>query len=127
VSIDARLTAARRASIARALEASEYPARLASRAGLVAAVNEVKAAIAAAQAIDPTGRSTVLLLGELGRRLLSLDRRLRALWTADRRRVVAQVIALAALGRAAGHPVQPDPRDLVRIAAPDPTAGPEAF
>jgi hypothetical protein len=40
--------------------------------------------------------------------------------------VVAQVIALAALGRAAGHPVQPEPRDLVRIAAPDSTTGPDA-
>jgi hypothetical protein len=118
VSIDTRLTRARRACIAGALEASEHPARMASRAAVAAAANQVRAAFAAVQAIDPGGGGTAALRAELRRRLDALDRRLDAMWSADRRRVVALVMALAATGRAAGYPVQPSARDLVRTTAP---------
>jgi hypothetical protein len=114
VSIDVRLTSFRRAAIARALEASEHPDRLDDRAAVAAAWNEVKAAIAATRRIDPVGRSTTGLRAELARRLRALADRLDALWAADRQHVVAHVLALAALARAAGRPVHPQAADRVR-------------
>ncbi len=114
MSIDVRLTSFRRAAIARALEASEYPDRLQDRAAVAAAWNEVKAATAAARRIDPSGQSTASLRAELARRLRALADRLDALWVADRQHVVAHVLALAVLARAAGRPVHPQTADLVR-------------
>lgn len=114
MSIDVRLTSFRRAAIARALEASEYPDRLDDRAAVAAAWNEVKAAIAAARRIDPSGHSTAGLRAELARRLRALAGRLDALWAKDRQHVVAHVLALAVLARAAGRPVHPQAADRVR-------------
>jgi hypothetical protein len=114
VSIDVRLTSFRRAAIARALEASEYPDRLDDRAAVAAAWNEVKAAIAAARRIDPSGHSTAGLRTELARRLRALADRLDVLWAEDRQHVVAHILALAALARAAGRPVHPLTADRVR-------------
>ena len=123
MSIEARLTCARRACIARALELSEHPDRLSGRDAVAAASNEVRAAIAAARRIDPTGFSNALLRAELRRRQRALAARFDLLVTDERRAVVAQVVALAAIGRAAGHPVRPQPRDLQRAAAPEPGDG----
>jgi hypothetical protein len=114
VTIEVRLTSFRRAAIARALEASEYPDRLQDRAAVAAAWNEVKAAIAAARRIDPSGLATAGLRVELARRLRALADRLDALWARDRQHVVAHVLALAALARAAGCPVHPLAADRVR-------------
>ena len=122
MSTDARLTCARRRCIARALEASEHPERLAGRAAVAAALKDVKAALAAARGIDPAGAATVVLRAALERRRVALVDRLDALWIDDRRSVVAQVLALAALGRAAGGPVRPQARDAVRPARPAPVA-----
>jgi hypothetical protein len=115
------LTRTRCARIARALEASEDPQALGTRQAVIAVWNEVKAAARAARRIDPTGRSTRRLHAELERRLRLLAGRLDALTREDRRSVVAQVLALAALGRAAGHAVQPLCRDFVRT----PSMGPD--
>jgi hypothetical protein len=114
VTTDVRLTSFRRAAIARALEASEYPDRLEDRAAVAAAWNEVKAAIAAARRIDPSGLATAGLRVELARRLRALADRLDALWARDRQHVVAHVLALAVLARAAGRPVHPQAADRVR-------------
>jgi hypothetical protein len=54
------------------------------------------------------------LRAELARRLRSLADRLDALWAEDRQHVVAHVLALAALARAAGRPVHPLAADRVR-------------
>lgn len=112
------LTRARRACIARALEASEHPAAMTGIAELAAAWHDVKAACTAAQRIDPDGHGNAALRAELDRRLFCIAARLDALRDEERRRVVALVMALAALGRAAGHAVLPLARDLHR-AAPD--------
>lgn len=112
------LTRARRACIARALEASEHPASMNCVAELAAAWHDVKAACTAAQRIDPDGHGNAPLRAELDRRLLAIAAQLDALRDDERRRVVAQVLALAVLGRAAGHAVLPLPRDLHR-ATPD--------
>jgi hypothetical protein len=118
----ARLTQARRACIARALEASELPAKMSSRARVTAAAADVRSALAALRSIDPQGGDTARLRAELQRRHDALARRLELLWSADRRRVVALVIAQAAIGRAAGHPVQPGAGDRVRPLSADPAA-----
>lgn len=110
------LTRARRACIARALELSEHPATLDSVDALAAAWHDVKAALTAAQRIDPSGLRNARLRAELERRLLAIATRLDALRDEERRRVVAQVMALVVLGRAAGHAVQPLARDLLRAA-----------
>jgi hypothetical protein len=112
--LSASLTRARHNCIARALEASEHPGGITSSDVLAAARNEVNAALSAAQRIDPGGRSNRALRAELERRLWAIACRMEALRAEDRRRVVAQVIALAAIGRAAGRPVLPPARDLRR-------------
>jgi hypothetical protein len=112
------LTRARRACIARALEVSEQPAAMTCVDDLAAAWHDVKAACTAAQRIDPGGHANAPLRAELDRRLFAIAARLDALREEERRRVVAQVMALAALGRAAGHAVLPLARDLHR-ATPD--------
>lgn len=116
------LTRARRACIARALEVSEHPGAMTCVADLAAAWHDVKAACTAAQRIDPGGHVNAPLRAELDRRLLGIAARLDALRDEERRRVVAQVMALVALGRAAGHAVLPLARDLHR-AAPDGSGG----
>lgn len=109
-----RLTRTRCARIARALEASEYPQDLCSRAAVIDAWNEVKSAVRAARRLDPSGRSTRRLQSEFERRLRLLAARLDVLTREDRQSVVAEVLALAALGRAAGHAVLPLRRDVPR-------------
>jgi hypothetical protein len=109
-----RLTRTRCARIARALEASEYPQDLGSRAAVIDVWHEVKAAVRAARRLDPSGRSTRRLHGELERRLRMLAARLDVLTREDRQSVVAEVLALAALGHAAGYAVQPLRRDFTR-------------
>jgi hypothetical protein len=110
------LTRARRACIARALEASEHPAAMTCVAELAAAWHALKAACTAAQRIDPGGHDNAALRAELDRRLFGIAARLDALRDEERRRVVAQLLALVALGRAAGHAVLPLARDLHRAA-----------
>lgn len=114
-----RLTRTRCARIARALEASEHPDEIASQDAVIVVWNEVKAAVRAARRIDPTGRSNKSLHAELDRRLRLLAGRLDTLTREDRRSVVAQVLAFAALGRAAGYAVRPQPRDLQRAPSLD--------
>ena len=114
-----RLTRTRCARIARALEASEHPEEIASQDAVIEVWNDVKGAIRAARRIDPTGRSNRALQAELDRRLRKLAGRLDALTREDRRSVVAQVLALAALGRAAGYAVRPLARDLQRAPSLD--------
>lgn len=112
------LTRARRACIARALEASERPASMTCVAELAAAWHLVKAASTAAERIDPGGHANAPLRAELDRRLLAIAAQMDVLRAEDRRRVVAQVMALVVVGRAAGHAVLPLARELHR-AAPD--------
>jgi len=111
---NSRLTRARRLSIASALSASEHPDDLASADAVSTVWHEVRCAIRAARRIDPAGNGAAPLRAELERRLQRLADRLDELMTEDRRAVVAQVIALAAVGRAAGHPVRAVPGDRQR-------------
>jgi hypothetical protein len=114
-----RLTRTRCARIARALESSEHPDEITSQDAVIEVWNEVKGAIRAARRIDPTGRSNRPLHAELDRRLRLLAGRLDELTREDRRAVVAQVLSLAALGRAAGYAVRPAARDLQRAPSLD--------
>jgi hypothetical protein len=114
-----RLTRTRCARIARALEASEHPDEITSQDAVIEVWNEVKGAIRAARRIDPTGRTNKALHGELDRRLRLLAGRLDTLTREDRRSVVAQVLSLATIGRAAGYAVRPQARDLQRAPSLD--------
>lgn len=117
---DARLTRCRRACIARALEASECPEEIADREALVEVQRELRAALRAARRIDPGGRHNRRLQAALEDRLRRLADRFDALLRQERAAVVAQLLALAALGHAAGYAVSPLARDFPRTpGAPD--------
>jgi hypothetical protein len=111
------LTRPRRARLAAALEASEHPDEFVSESSVVEAIVALQSAVRALRALDAVAYLRSPLKAAIDLRIARLSARRAKLRALDRQRVVAQVLALAALGRAAGHPVLPCRRDIKRRCA----------
>jgi hypothetical protein len=109
-----RLTRLRRARLTRALEASEYPEQLVSQQGVLAVRRLLRAAERTLRYTEGVRFRGSPLQVEIERRLRHLAARYDEIRTIDRRTVVAQVMALGVLGKAAGYAVHPCNRDSTR-------------
>ena len=111
-----RLSRLRRARLTRAMEASEYPEQLISQNAVLAVRRLLRAAERSLRHVEgPRFRGSALQV-EIERRMQHLAARYDEIREQDRRSVVAQVLALGVLGRAAGYAVHPCDRDFARDA-----------
>lgn len=96
------------------MEASEYPEQLISQSAVLAVRRLLRAAERSLRHSEgPRFRGSPLQL-EIERRMQHLALRYDEIREQDRRAVVAQMLALGVLGRAAGYAVHPCDRDVLR-------------
>lgn len=107
------LSRTKRAALARAFERSESPESLRTADDVYGVCGALKAAADALGRVDALGFARSPLRAEIDARVARLCDRLDQIEEHGRRATAAHALALAVVGIAAGHPVQPCDGDAV--------------